>query len=332
MKHAVGAFIFIVVMTVFALVVLNVDKLMPAPASAQAIPIDTLFNIQFKIIAVIFGLVTGLLLYSVIFFRRKPGDISDGPHITGNNKLEIGWTVVPLIVVVALSLIGTQYLNETTRVDPQALEVKVTGHQWAWKFEYPAYNIITDTLTLPINKQALLEITSTDVIHGFWVPEFRLKADAVPGIIHDLRVTPDKLGEYGLQCSVICGTGHTFMQAIVKVVSQQDFQAFVTRSQATINDPVARGANWVKQTGCTSCHSIDGSKNIGPTFKGLAGSQVTLSDNTTVTADDAYIIDSIRNPGKQIVKGFNNIMPADIASNLTDQQVQDILAYIKSLK
>jgi cytochrome c oxidase subunit II len=332
MKHVIGAVIFIVLATAFALVVLNVNLLMPAPASAQAGPIDELFNLQFKLVAVLFGLVMGLVIYSVIFFRRKAGDETDGPHITGKNSLEIGWTVIPLLIVIALSLIGSKLLGDTLRIDPQALVVKVTGHQWAWSFEYPAYGVISDTLTLPVNKQALLEITSLDVIHGFWVPEFRLKADAVPGIVHDLRVTPDKLGVYGLECSVLCGTGHTFMRAVVNVVSQADFQAWVTQAQAVVNDPVLRGENWVKQTGCLGCHSIDGSKNIAPTLKGLYGSQVSLSDGTTVTADDAYIIDSIRNPGHQIVKGFSDIMPPDIAAKLTDQQVQDIVAYIKSLK
>ena len=166
----------------------------------------------------------------------------------------------------------------------------------------------------------------------FGCPSSGLKADAVPGIIHDLRVTPSKLGVYGLECSVICGTGHTIMRAVVKVVSEEDFQAWVTSAQTTVNDPVLRGQNWVKQTGCLSCHSIDGTQNIGPTFKGLYGSPVTLDNGTTVTADDTYCIDSIRSPGKEVVKGFNNIMPADIAANLTDQQIQDIIAYLKSLK
>jgi cytochrome c oxidase subunit II len=332
MKHVVGAIIFIMLLSVFAWGVLNVDRLLPAQASVQALPIDQLFNLQFKLVAILFGLIMGLILYSVVFFRRKPGDVTDGPHITGNTPLEIAWTVIPFTLVIGLSLIGSHLLGDTLRIDPQALEINVTGQQWSWRFEYPEYGLSTDELYLPLNKQVLLKLSSTDVIHSFWVPEFRVKADAVPGIVNELRVTPSKLGEYSLICSEICGRGHAFMKSVVKVVSEQDFQAWIAERQVVTDDPVARGHKWVKQFGCLSCHSYDGSENIGPTFKGLYGKQEKLEDGTTVKVDDVYLIEAIRYPGKDIVRGFGDIMPSDVAAALTDEQIQDIIAYMATLK
>jgi len=332
MKHVVGAIIFILFLSAFAWGVLNVDRLLPAQASAQALPIDQLFSLQFKLVAILFGLIMGLILYSVIFFRRKPGDMTDGPHITGNTPLEITWTVIPFALVIGLSVVGSNLLGDTLRIDPQAIEINVTGQQWSWRFEYPEYGLITDELYLPLNKQILLKLSSTDVIHSFWVPEFRVKADAVPGIVNELRVTPSRLGEYSLICSEICGRGHADMKSIVKVVSEEDFKAWAVERQVVTDDPVARGQKWVKQFGCLSCHSYDGSENIGPTFKGLYGKQENFADGTTVQVDDAYLMEAIRNPGKNIVSGFNDIMPPDVAVDFTDEQIQDIIEYIATLK
>ena len=332
MKHVVGAIIFIVLLSAFAWAVLNVDLLLPAQASLQARPIDQLFNLQFKLVAILFGLIMGLVLYSVIFFRRKSGDETDGPHMTGNTPLEITWTVIPLVIVIGLALIGSHQLADTLRIDPHALEIKVTGQQWSWRFEYPSYGITTDELYLPLNKQVLLQLTSTDVIHSFWVPEFRVKGDAVPGIVTELRVTPTKLGEFSLICSEICGRGHTIMKSVVRVVSEEDFQAWTVGGQVVSNDPAVLGEKWIKQNGCIGCHSIDGTRQVGPSFKGMFGKQEKLEGGSTVQVDDTYLIESIRQPGKVVVDGYPNVMPSDAGANLTDEQIQDIIAYLKTLK
>ncbi|HEX9027956.1 MAG TPA: cytochrome c oxidase subunit II [Anaerolineales bacterium] len=335
MKHFVIAGLLVVVVTALLIFGLGHVRLLPVQASAQAVPIDNLFSLEFKIIAFLFSLIVVFMIYSIVVFRRKRGDLTDAAHIEGNRRLEVLWTIAPLFLVLYLAYLGSQSLAETMRAAPHPLEVKVVAAQWSWRFEYPDTGIISDKLVLPVNKQTLLHLTSLDVIHDFWVPEFRVKQDILPGgdqFIRDLRITPTLVGNYKVRCAQMCGLRHAYMEGPVQVVSQADFDAWVASQTATSADPVARGQKAAQQFGCVACHSIDGSKLVGPTWKGLAGSTVTLSDGSTVTADDAYLIESIRQPGAKIVQGFADIMPHTIAANMTDAQVQDIIAFIKSLK
>lgn len=333
-KHAFGAAMFIVALTALAWFILDTRFLLPVQAAEQAKPIDWLFNLQFKLMAVMFGLIAGLMLYSVIFFRRKRGDTSDGPHITGNTPLEIIWTAIPLAIVTGLALIGAQNLSETQRIDPRALEVKVTAMQWAWKFEYPAYEIVSDQLILPANQQIVFKLNSIDVIHSFWVPEWRVKQDAVPGIEQILRVTPSQAGEFKLVCAEICGAQHANMVATVKVVSEDEFKGWVAQqlTGAVAEDPAVRGEQVLRVNGCIACHSIDGTRLVGPTFQGAYGRQETLEDGSTITVDDAYILESIRQSTKKIVQGYPGVMPSYGEDVISDSQVADIIEYIKTLK
>jgi cytochrome c oxidase subunit II len=334
LKHGFGAAIFIVALAALAWYVLDVRFLLPFQAAEQAKPIDWLFNLQFKLMAVMFGLIGGLLLYSVVFFRRKKGDTTDGPHVTGNTLLEIVWTAIPLAIVIGLALLGASNLSQTQRIDPRALEVKVTGSQWAWKFEYPAYGLVTNELILPVNQQVLFKLNATDVIHSFWVPEWRVKQDAVPGKEESLRVTPNETGEYQLVCAEICGAQHANMVSKVKVVSQDEFKAWVAQQMtgAVAADPAARGEQAIKTNGCIACHSQDGSKLVGPSFKGAYGREETLEDGSMITVDDAYILESIRQPTKLVVQGFPAVMQPYGPDVISDETVADIIEYIKTLK
>jgi cytochrome c oxidase subunit 2 len=334
LKHGFGAAVFIVVLAALAWYVLDVRFLLPLQAAEQAKSIDWLFNFQFKLMAVMFGLIGGLLLYSVVFFRRKKGDETDGPHITGNTPLEIAWTAIPFAMVIGLALLGAQNLSQTQRIDPRALEVKVTGMQWAWKFEYPAYGIVTNELILPVNQQVVFKLTANDVIHSFWVPEWRVKQDAVPGKQETLRVTPDKTGEFQLVCAEICGAQHANMVSVVKVISQDDFKAWVAQQMTgeTAANPADRGAQAFKTNGCAACHSLDGSKLVGPTFQGLYGREETLDDGSKIMVDDAYLLESIRQPAKKVVQGYPAVMQPFGADVISDETVADIIEYIKTLK
>jgi cytochrome c oxidase subunit 2 len=334
MKHIITAAILVVIVTIGMTMFLDNIGLLPVEASAQAISIDRLFDLHFKLIAFLFSLIMVLMLYSIVVFRRKPGETGDGKHIEGNTPLELLWTAIPLAAVIYIAYLGAQNLAETRRVDPQAMVVKVTARQWSWVFEYPDYNITTTSLNLPVNKQVVLQLKSTDVIHGFWVPEFRVKQDVLPGTVKELRVTPNLVGEYKVRCSVICGTSHAKMEQPVVVQSVTDFDAWVKQQQSTVSaDPVERGKKWSAQIGCAACHSVDGSKLVGPTWKALYGHDVPLTDGTTVKADDAYILESITNPNARIVKDFvPNLMPSTYGTQLTKEQLNDLLEYIKSLK
>ncbi len=336
MRHFIFAALLVAALTVLGILGLEQARLLPEQASLQAVGIDWLFSLHFKVIAFLFALIVGFMLYSIFVFRRREGDTTDGDHIEGNTSLEVLWTVVPLGVVLYFSFLGAQVLGDVERIDPLALEVDVIGSQWAWRFEYPDYDVVSTTLVLPVDQQAVLRLSSTDVIHSFWVPEFRVKQDVLPGdenMIRDLRVTPTEVGEYTVRCAELCGTQHAYMTAPVVVVQEDEFQTWLEEQAAAIpEDPVERGRLWAEQNACLTCHSIDGSKLVGPTWLNVYGSQEIMEDGSTVIVDDAYIYESIREPALRIVEGYPPAMVPGLGENLSDEQIADIIAFIKSLK
>lgn len=335
MKHFVIVGVLVAIVTVVVTLLLEGIGLLPPQASAEAVPIDNLFGLHVRVIAFLFALIVVFLVYSVVVFRRRPGETGDGDHFEGNTGLEVVWTIVPLGIVLYFSFIGAQALAETMRSDPQAMEVKVTGFQWGWRYEYPEYGVTSTTLNLPVNRQVLLKLTSTDVIHSFWVPEFRVKQDALPGedMVKELRITPTRLGEYKVRCAELCGAAHAYMEGPVVVMEVPAFDAWLTEQARVSNDPVERGKKLATQSGCVGCHTTDGRVVVGPTWQGLFGSQRTIADGTTVTADEAYLKNSIVSPNVQIVQGFTpNIMPPNYGQTLSEAQLNDLIAYIRSVK
>lgn len=334
MRHFVVVGILVIVVAVLAYVGLAASHLMPVEASTQAIPIDRLWNLELITISFLFALITVPLVYSLIVFRRRKGDTTDAQHIEGNSTLEITWTIIPLFIVMAFAYLGAGNLAEIRRADPNAMVVKVTGQQWSWSFEYPSYGVTSKEMHVPVGTQILLQMTSRDVIHSFWVPEFRPKQDVVPGRITELRVTPTVIGNYKVRCAELCGTSHAYMEAPVIVSSQADFDAWMAQqvklAAVAAQTPEGRGEALVSNNGCAACHSTNGAAGIGPTWLGLAGSQVKISGDGTVTADDAYIHESIKAPQAKIVAGFENQLMPNFG--FTDDQINDIVAYIKTLK
>ena len=333
MKHWIGVILLVVLLAVAGVFILQNDFLLTKAASLQAGPIDQAFSILWIFIAVLFALITGFLLYSVIFFRRKKGDETDGPHQEGNNALEVTWTIIPLVTVIGFAVYGSFNLSEVLSPDPQAMEVRVVGQQWAWRFEYPDYGITSSELVLPINKQVLLNMESVDVIHSFWVPEFRVKQDLLPGRRTQLRITPNRIGSYTVSCAEICGQQHAYMQAAVSVVGAAEFDRWVFDQLDLPEDPVDRGAIWAEQFGCLACHSKDGTVIVGPSWLGIFGEQGELADGTSVLVDEAYLRESIIDPNAKLVAGFQpNIMPQNFSEVLSEAQINDIIAFIESLQ
>jgi len=334
MGHFLVVGILVIVMAVLTYVGLDAAGLMPAQASAQAVSIDWLWNWQLVVISFLFSLIVVPLVYSLVVFRRKKGETGDGVHIEGNTPLEIAWTVVPLFIVLAFAYMGAYSLGETRRVDPTAMVVKVQARQFAWTFEYPELGIVSNELHIPVNKQVLLKMESADVIHSFWVPEFRVKQDVVPGRVTEYRITPTLIGDYKVRCAELCGSSHAYMESPVIVDSQSDYDAWIS-AQAKIaaeaaKTPEGQGKLLTVRNGCIGCHSVDGSKMTGPTWLGLYGEEVLLDDGTTLTSDEAYITESILNPKAKEVKGFApTVMPA---YPLTDEEIANIVAYLKTLK
>ncbi|GAB4503483.1 MAG: cytochrome c oxidase subunit II [Anaerolineales bacterium] len=334
MRHFVIVAVLVIVMSVLTYTGLMAADLLPAQASAQAQPVDWLFHLQFLTISFLFSLIVVPLFYSLIVFRRKKGETGEGAYIEGNTPLEITWTVIPLFIVLTFAYLGAYSLGETRRIDPQAMVVNVTAQQFAWTFEYPETGVVSNVLYLPEGKQVLLKMTSQDVIHSFWVPEFRIKQDIVPGRTTEYRITPTLPGDYKVRCAELCGSNHAYMLADVKVVSPAEFDAWMAgraeEARAAGETPEGRGKTLVTQNGCLGCHSLDGSRGTGPTWFGLYGSSVSLSDGTTVTADEAFIAESILQPQAKYVAGFETIqMPV---YQFTEEQMADIIAFIKTVK
>lgn len=345
--HLLIVAVLIVVTSVGLYFLLDAIYQLPIAASAEAVPIDQLFDAHFIMIAFLFSLIMVFMIYSVFTFRRKPGDDTDGVHFHGHTGLEIGWTIVPLITVIGFGLWGAIVLSDITGVEDNEMVVNVTGRQWSWVFSYPDYENVGNSpeMILPVNRTIRLRMNSNDVLHSFWVPEFRVKQDLVPGMETTLRITPTEIGEYRLRCAEICGFDHAYMQATVRVVSQADFDAWTASFEGALASLTQeeRGGKWAVDFGCVACHSSDGSEMIGPTWAGLFGRTETLEDGTTVTVDEAYIHQSILNPGSQIVSGFANAMPAIYEEQFTVAEeefagqgleihiIEDLIAYIKTL-
>jgi cytochrome c oxidase subunit II len=334
MRHFVVVGILVIVVAVLAYTGMMAVGLMPVQASAQSVPIDRLWDLELATISFLAALILVPLVYSLAVFRRRKGDTTDATHVEGNTNLEIVWTIVPLFLVMAFAYLGAGNLAEIQRADPNAMIVKVTAQQWSWSFEYPAYGVTSTEMHVPVGKQVLLQMTSRDVIHSFWVPEFRPKQDLVPGRITQLRITPTVIGNYKVRCAELCGTSHAYMEQPVIVSSQTDFDTWmaaeVKKAEAAAATPEGRGQALVSASGCAACHSINGAAGIGPTWYGLFGSQVPISGDGTVTADEAYIHESIKAPQAKIVKGFENQLMPNYGFN--DDQINDIVAYIKTLK
>lgn len=204
----------------------------PTRASTQASTIDKLYDVLIITSVPIFVAVTAVIVFCVWRFRVRPGEEdTDGPPIHGNTGLEVVWTAIPAILLVALCTYAFVALGDIEEVQADERRIQVTAQQFAWSFEYPnpagGDPISSNELYLVKDEPVLFDITALDVIHSFWVPEFRMKRDAVPGINTQLRVTPDRLGTYPVVCAELCGLGHAFMRQNANVVSREDFDAWM---------------------------------------------------------------------------------------------------------
>jgi len=344
-KIVVPALLTVVVSLVLMTLFLRID-LTPVLASRQGEPIDGLIRLLFAIAAVIFALCMVFLVYSIAAFRRRPGDLEDAAPVEGSVPLEITWTVIPLVIVLGIGAYSARILFNIS-APPEAgqeMVVRVTGFRWGWDFEYPESGVTSSELVLPVDRPVLFLVRTKDVIHSFYVPEFRLKIDAIPGVENQVRITPTQIGEFKVRCAEICGTGHAYMLAPARVVEPEAFQAWLDAQRpaagakpsegetAPLSDLAEKGREYAVSYGCVACHSADGTPRVGPTWKGLAGSTRTLQDGTTVVADEAYLRKSIVVPGVQVVWGFPDIMPRDFGDRMTEEEIQALIAYIESLR
>jgi cytochrome c oxidase subunit 2 len=303
-------------------------------ASRSAVQIDAVFLFITVVSLFFFFLVEGLLIYFAIRYRRRKG--SDGlatSEVKSNFVLEIVWVIIPSLVVIAFFVYGYLVYQDVTRPSPGSSDIYVTARQFFFEFKHSDGRSEVGELRVPAGKPVKLIMTSRDVIHGLFLPAFRLKQDILPGQYTYLYLQPDKEGTYDILCTEYCGVGHSTMRGKLVVMPSAEYAKWAaagTAAQAAL-PPSEKGKALLEKFGCLGCHSIDGSAKVGPSFKGLYGSRVSLEDGRPAVADEGFLKESIVDPGARIVKGFPNVMPT-FKGQLSDDDISAIIAYLKTLK
>ncbi len=296
--------------------------------------VDAVFIFIFLVGAFFFIITQGALIYFAIRYRqKKPAEAVETPYITGNRLLEIIWVVVPSLLILAIFIYGYQVFKDIRTPPAGAMEINVTARQWLYTFRYADGRQSINEVRVPVGKPVRFLMTSPDVIHGFYLPEFRVKQDILPGRYTDLWVQPVKIGRFDIYCTQFCGTGHSTMRAVMVVMNEQEYREWAAgKEEKKEGEPLwEKGKELAEKSGCLACHSTDGSTKVGPTWKGLFGSQVTFTDGTTAKADEQYLKDYILTPNVKVVKGFQPIMPS-FKGQLSDDDITALIAYIKTLK
>jgi cytochrome c oxidase subunit 2 len=301
---------------------------LPDPASEQADDYDFVFWFVTAICLVIFAVVASVSVYSVLKFRAKPDDDSDGPPIHGHTGLEITWTAVPFVLVTAIAIVSTVALARSERLSDDHMTVEVLAQQFTWMFTYPDHDDLSSgTLRLPVGVPVELKMRSRDVIHSFFVPEFRVKRDVVPGEEQRIVLTPSKVGEYSLACYELCGIGHWGMRNRVLVLERAAFDRWAQRQQRAVAGPGEEGGKAVfEEQGCGSCHALADAGSTGELGPSL--------DRLREQADDAgrpleeFVRESIVNPDAYVEPGFSEDVMPETYADLPEQQLDALVEYL----
>jgi len=300
---------------------------LPDEASKQAGIVDSVYWVVTIICVVVFAVVAGVSAYAVYKFRAPPGDTDDGSPIHGHTGLEIVWTLIPAVLVTAIAVYSGVALAQAEDLPADHRVVEVTAEQFAWTFTYPDIEVeggrplTTGELVLPVDQAVLFLITSKDVIHSFWVPEWRMKQDAVKGITTRTVIEPTKLGEFDVICTELCGLGHALMRSQARVLSEAGFADWVEEQQR-----LAREAGSIQGKGlftqqCGSCHTLADAGTQGQTGPDL--------DEALQGADEDFVRESIVDPEATIAEGFQpGVMPDNYGEIFTDPQLDGLVEYL----
>jgi cytochrome c oxidase subunit 2 len=330
-KHPVARMIGIgVVASLIGIAISLLYDWFPEDASGSANQIDTLYDVLLICSVPVFVLVMTIAIYSVVRFRAKPGDMGDGAPIHGNTRLEVIWVTIPFIMVSLLAVYGWWVLDDIEAKQKNSMVVNVTGQQFTWTFEYPSEKVQTKELVLPVDRPIEFKIQSKDVIHSFWVPQFRLKSDAVPGLTTGIRVTPNKEGRYEVVCAELCGLGHATMRQFVRVVPTDEFQSWISDQKKAAGGggggggggqtAGASGEEIFASAGCDGCHTLaaaGATAKVGPNLGQLG----------KVKAD--FLRTSIIDPNAEIEEGFKpDIMPQNFGDELSKEELDALVKYL----
>ena len=299
----------------------------PQQASAQAGQVDAIYFFMVAVTAFFSILIAGLVVFFAIKYRRRHRE-EVGYAIHGSLALELLWTIIPFFIVMVMFAWGAKVFFDLYRPPVGAMEIYVVGKQWMWKVQHMDGQREINELHIPVGRPVKLIMGSEDVLHSYYIPAFRVKADVIPGRYNHLWFTATKPGTYHLFCAEYCGTKHSGMIGRVIAMEPQEFQAWLGGGRAA-DSPVAAGAKLFNDLACNTCHQT-GSQGRGPMLTNVFGKQVELQDGRSVLADEAYIRESIVNPQAKIVAGFQPLMPT-FQGLVTEEQLLQLISYVKSL-
>ena len=272
--------------------------------------------------------ITAVMVYFLFRYRKKKNPVAT--NISHNNTLEVIWTVIPTILVLIMFWYGWTGYRPMLTAPEGAMEIDAIGQMWKWSFEYPNGKI-SDTLVVPINEPVKLNLISKDVLHSLYIPAFRVKQDVVPGGEKMMWFTAQKIGSFDILCAEYCGQLHSYMLSTINVVERKDYDTWLETEPDTSGEHP--GLTLMKRNACLSCHTQDGTRLVGPSFKEIMGKmEIVIADGNEkeVTIDRDYLINSIKNPNAEIVKGYQpNLMPV---LPLTDEELNHIADYIETIK
>jgi cytochrome c oxidase subunit II len=308
----------------------HASSFMPPQASTMASSVDRLYAFLLIISAIASVLVIAGMLYFVFKYKRK-SDNDKTAYITHNHLAEFLWSFIPLVLFMVAFVWGWKVYHDLRFAPENSYEIFVRGQKWFWEFEYKNGHKSSAELYVPVGRPVKLLMTSSDVIHSFFIPSFRVKQDVVPGMYSTLWFEVKEPGEYQVFCTEYCGLQHSSMMAKVIALPQKDFEAWVSGKAVSDLTPAQLGEKLYVNRNCNSCHSTNGSPVIGPTFKGAFGATRQFDDGSSGTVDENYLRESILNSQTKIVKGYTKVMPV-YQGVLEDNEVNALIEFIKSLK
>jgi cytochrome c oxidase subunit 2 len=305
---------------------------LPPQVTTTAGSTDVPFYFIYWVSVFFFVLIIAVMAYFAIRYRRRyPGQEAQAAP-SHSTMLELVWTFIPIVLVIDMFYLGFRGYMDAAQPPPDAMEVYVSGRKWSWSFTYPNGHVDNE-LHVPLAQPVMLIMESADVIHSFYVPAFRLKKDVVPGRYTKAWFEATKPGEYIALCAEYCGTEHSNMWSRVVVHEAGEYETWL----ADASDPfrtrsvVEVGELMYRKYVCHTCHSIDGTRKIGPSFKGLFGREATMTNGQTIVADENYIKTSVVNPQAAIVSGYPPVMPT-YQGLIKDRELNALIEYIKTLK
>lgn len=305
---------------------------MPRQASTLAPGIDNLFWFITVINAFFFFLIAFLIVFFVKRYRRRsPDEIT--PHITHNQKLEIAWSVIPLFILIIIFFWGFHGYVAAQVAPANAIEIQAVGKKWVWQFEYPDGIRTLNDIHVPVNRPVRIVMNSEDVIHSFFIPTFRVKKDVLPGRYTEVWFTATQPGMHQVFCSEYCGKGHSDMLARIYVDDEAAYQKWLVEGDESLKTmPLPELGKMVHENrGCATCHSLDGSRGQGPSWRGIFGQVHQMTDGSQVKVDENYIRESILEPNNKVLTGYEPVMPT-FKGMLRDREVLGAIEFIKQLK